>query len=66
MSLHEGSFSSLTQTGLRIWSMMEDPILVSDICARLLEEFDVEKSECEAQTIGFLQSLRNKGFIEVS
>lgn len=65
MNLDEGSFSSLIDTGMKIWSMMDEPVLVSDICVSLLGEFDVEKTECENQTVAFLQSLKEKGFIEV-
>ena len=66
MHLDEGNFSSLKSTGLRIWSMLEEPASVSQICDRLQQEFDVERSVCEAQTLEFLENLRERGLIEVS
>ncbi|QFT78478.1 PqqD family peptide modification chaperone [Erythrobacter sp. THAF29] len=65
MHLDEGNFSSLKSTGLRIWAMMEEPKTVSEICDKLLEEFDVDRPECEQQTLAFLAGLRDRGLIEV-
>lgn len=65
MHLDEGNFSSLKSTGLRIWTLLEEPRTVSEICDELLEEFEVERSVCEAQTVEFLAGLRERGLVEI-
>jgi hypothetical protein len=65
MNLDEGDFSSLKSTGLQIWQMLDEPKPVSQICAGLLDQFDVEEEVCREQTLGFLAALHDKGFITV-
>lgn len=65
MHLDEGNFSSLKSTGLRIWSMLDEPTSVAKICETLLGEFDVSESDCQEQTIAFLQGVSERGLITV-
>ena len=63
MNLDEGNFSSLKSTGLRIWTLLDEPKRVCDICDQLMEEFEVEEAVCQQQTIAFLEGLRSQGLI---
>ena len=65
MHLDEGSFSSLKSTGLRIWSMLDEPRRVDEICDSLMDEFEVEEAVCREHTLAFLAALQGKGLIVV-
>lgn len=65
MSIEKGNYYGLEGIGRRIWQLIEMPTKVSALCGALQEEFDVEKSDCEADTLEFLNELAEQGLIEV-
>lgn len=65
MSIEKGNYYGLEGIGGRIWQLIEMPTKVSALCDTLQEEFDVGKSDCEADTLEFLNELAEQGLIEV-
>jgi hypothetical protein len=65
MDIEQGSYFGLNRTGSRIWSLLAEPITIGDLCDRLLEEFDVPRERCEQQVVGFLESLIDRGLVQV-
>ncbi len=51
--------------GQRIWSLVERPCPVSDVCEALEEEFNVDPATCERDVLAFLEQLREKGIIQI-
>ncbi|HZW26296.1 MAG TPA: lasso peptide biosynthesis PqqD family chaperone [Gallionella sp.] len=66
MSIEKGNYYGLTGIGNRIWQLLETPIKVSALCDKLVEEYDVEKAVCEADTLEFLRELSGQGLIELA
>jgi len=65
LSLETARYFGLPGVGSRIWQLLDAPVLVSDICAALIAEYDVSREQCEADTLSFLRQLLEKGLIEV-
>ena len=65
MDILRGSYFGLNRTGSRIWSLLAEPITIGDLCDRLLEEFDAPREQCEQQVVGFLESLIDRGLVQV-
>jgi len=55
---------ALNQVGARILEHIGDGLTVAEIVERLLEEFDVDRSELEADTTEFVRELLESGVIE--
>lgn len=51
----------LNGTGSRVWQLAESPVSVAALCARLVEEFDVEPAACEAEVRGLVEELLREG-----
>lgn len=66
MSIEKGCYFGLEGIGSRIWHLIELPIRVSDLCEKLLSEYDVDKAVCEADVIEFLGELAEQNLIDVS
>lgn len=66
MSIEKGNYYGLAGIGSRIWQLIASPIKVSALCDKLVEEYDAEKSVCEADALEFLGELAEQGLIEVS
>lgn len=59
-----GKYFMLKGVGNDIWEMLEEEISVAQIVEKLLEEYEVERTECEESTLQFLKNLEELGFIE--
>jgi len=64
MSIAGGSYYGMDNIGSRIWELIAEPIRVSDLCDRLMEEFDVEIDQCLADVIAFLNALGENKLIK--
>lgn len=63
LSIARGSYFGLDEVGSRIWDLLEKPIPVGRLVARLLEEYEVEPDRCRAETLSFLESLLDRGIV---
>lgn len=63
MSIEQGRYFALEESGQRIWELMEEPIRVSSIVERLTEEYDVPRERCEAEVVSFLEQMRAQGLV---
>jgi hypothetical protein len=51
----------LNRIGSRIWTLMETPSSPEDLCAQLLQEFDVAPQTCRLEVDAFLKELLSQG-----
>ena len=57
MSTETGNYLTLSRVGARIWELIEPATDVSELCTRLIEEFDVSPEICQAEVDSFLANL---------
>lgn len=65
MDLEKGRYFSLNGVGSRIWEIIEKPIEVNKLVESLLEEYDVNRSECEENVLEFLGKLNDANIVFV-
>ncbi len=65
MSVENGKYYALDPIGSRIWTLLEKARPVSELCTLLLEEFEVEPSQCEYDVLAFLTELAQDNLIKV-
>jgi hypothetical protein len=61
LSIEKGNYYGLGDPGTRIWELLEQPCLVSALCAQLVEEFEVDLDTCQTQVLEFLNRLVEEG-----
>lgn len=66
LSMESAMYYGLDEVGSRIWELVREPILVSDLRDAIEREYNVEPERCEADVLGFLRELAAKGLIEVT
>ncbi|MBW4509604.1 MAG: PqqD family peptide modification chaperone [Scytonematopsis contorta HA4267-MV1] len=66
LNINTGVYHSLSNVGVRIWELIQQPKAVSDIKEVLLQEYDVEPSVCLNDLVALLSNLLAAGLIEVS
>jgi Coenzyme PQQ synthesis protein D (PqqD) len=65
MSTETGRYYGLDPVGSRIWALIASDRLVSELCALLLEEFDVEPAHCAHHVLTFLNELARNHLVVV-
>ena len=63
MSLASDRYIGLDPVGSRIWELLSNPLTLDELCAQLLEEYNVDASVCRQDTLELLETLRNKGLV---
>ena len=65
MSMENGAYYALTETGTSVWEKIDEPVKVSDLCLQLQDEYQVTAEQCEAETLSLLNSLEEEKMIIV-
>lgn len=65
MSVENGEYYGLDEIGSRIWELMEKPIVIEKLISFLTLEFEVERQECENDTLEFLEDLFSRKLINL-
>jgi hypothetical protein len=65
LSMSSAHYYGFEGVGSRIWELIAEPMRVSDVCNMIGIEYDVTPERCEADVLGFLRALDEKGLIEV-
>ncbi len=63
MSNTTGRYYGLNAVGRRIWELLEKPMTVAEVCARLCEEFEVDVQDCEAAVLKFADEMATGGIV---
>jgi hypothetical protein len=65
LHLKNGVYYSLDPVGARVWALLKEPQCVRDLEAILLNEYDVEATECRHDLLDLLEKLLGAGLIQV-
>jgi hypothetical protein len=65
LDMESGFYFGLNSVASIIWGMMKDGITFETLCNQLMEQFDVERSLCEADTQELIDQLLEKKIIRV-
>ncbi len=66
MDIDSGHYFDVDSIGGRIWSLLDQPRSLEQICTVLAEEYDVDPATCQAQTAQFAGELADKGLITIA
>ena len=65
MRIKSGMYYGLDDIGSRIWDLISTPRQVSQVIDSLVEEYDVERSICQASTLDLLNQLYDEDLIKI-
>ena len=63
LSIEHGACYGLNRVGSRIWQLLATPTRVADLCATLVDEYEVDLEVCGYQVLDLLEELRSEGMI---
>jgi len=66
LSIENGKYYNLGVIGGRIWELVIEPVKIGQVINALLDEFEVEREECEMEVFSFLAQLSEEKLIHFS
>ena len=66
LSIINSKYYGMDSVGKRIWSLLSEPITISDMIAALTKEYDIPTAECEKDVLSFLWELYSEKLIIVT
>ncbi|KJR46647.1 hypothetical protein UF75_2941 [Desulfosporosinus sp. I2] len=66
MRIKSGMYYGLDDVGSRIWELIATPRQISQVIDILMEEYDVERSKCQANTLELMNQLYDEGLIKIA
>ncbi|KKI91421.1 metallophosphoesterase [Bacillus sp. SA1-12] len=63
LNIANGKYYNLGEMGGEIWDLIQSPITLNQLVHTLLEQYEVEKEECEEQVLSFLKKLYEEDLI---
>lgn len=65
LDVSRGACFGLNKVGSRIWSLIESPISIAEVCASLTSEYLIDAAECEPQVIELIEQFVAEGLVMV-
>jgi len=66
LSISAGRYYGLNAVGSRIWEMLETPMTLAEICARLCQQYEVDAQLCETAVLTFVNDVVNNGLVHAA
>jgi hypothetical protein len=63
LDMNSGRYYALDPIGTRIWQLLETPCTAESLCARLLEDYDVDPARCYHDVSTLLNHLAGHGLV---
>jgi coenzyme PQQ synthesis protein D (PqqD) len=63
--LGRDTYYGLNPVGARVWSLIQEPRTVGEVCTAIMSEYDVEPTRCERDVVDLLRKLGDERLIEM-
>ena len=60
----KGKYHATGAVGAEIWSLLESPRTLEEICIQLLDKFDVDFETCRTEVNAFLEDMIKSGLVK--
>ena len=65
LNLQDGVYYGLEDVGARVWTLLQSPIAVGEVCDTIATEFDVDPARASREVRAFLEQLVDRGLATV-
>lgn len=66
LHVEKNAYYDTDAIGADIWRQLERPTRIGDLCAALVERYDVAAAQCEADVLAFLRDAYREGLIRIA
>jgi len=66
LNIINNKYYGMDSVGSRIWELLAEPIIISDMITTLTGEYDIPAAECEKDVFSFLNELHSENLIVIT
>lgn len=66
LNVDSGYFFQLNKTATQIWNLLETPLVMTELYARVGGAFSVDAETCRGDVMAFVVDLRDRGLVAIS
>lgn len=66
VGIEQSNYYGLGSVGSRIWELLEQPLTMAELLARLQEEYSIDQETCAKDTLVFLDNLLDHSLISIN
>ena len=66
LHIENGTYYSFNETAARVWALLDRPKSVSELCATLAVEFEVDAQICASEILLLLRDLEKDGLVALA
>jgi hypothetical protein len=63
LNVESGTCYGFNSSATQVWSMIEQPRTIGEICTALIAQYDVEPEECRRDVVELLRELQADGLV---
>ena len=63
MDIDQGKYFSLNPVATRIWDLLEKKLGIDELCRQLMEEYEVDFSQCTKEVEEYLNEMLKLGLV---
>lgn len=64
LNVEKGHCYGMEQVAAEVWSLLEQPFNLSQLCEQLIERYEVEPETCRREVADLLRQFQREGLIE--
>ena len=64
LNVESGTCYGFNSTATRVWSMIEQPRTIGEICEALVSQFDVQPEDCHRDVVELIRELQSDGLVK--
>jgi hypothetical protein len=66
LNIAAAKYYGLNSVGARVWELLEHPMTLTQLCAQICEEFEVDMQTCQAEVQKFANEIVDNGIVYAS
>jgi hypothetical protein len=66
LNLKHGTYYGLDEVGAVVWAMLAEPRRFADLCAAIVDRYEVDPARCAEDLLALLQDLSRHGLVEIT
>lgn len=66
LHVHRGQCYGMEKVTADVWKLLERPQGVEELCAQLIERYEVEPDRCRAEVEALLEQMQTEGLVEAT
>ena len=66
LSIESGKYYGLNAVASRVWELLETPQPLSQLCAQIVDEFEIDGEQCERDLRLYIETLLANGIVHAA